>query len=182
MEQILNKRREIEKNRELENEIDCEEKETGNEETQTKVQHLTKVSFPGEYAQQNEDDKVENDLKYKTEEIFIDETAMASNDDADIEEDEEDAEFALWLRSISQCLSGKISKEPVRTASPDSDEEEEEEEEEDVRCMRVVKSVFDEDCATILVKSYLKYSKVISTNQSRETLIPSCSILVTSQG
>ena len=51
------------------------------------------------------------------EDIFINETAMANNDDADIEEDKEDAEFALWLRSISQCLSGKISKEPVRPAS-----------------------------------------------------------------
>ena len=59
MVQILERRREIEKNRELEDEIDCKGKETGNEETETKVQHLTKVSFPGEYAQQNEDDLVE---------------------------------------------------------------------------------------------------------------------------
>lgn len=164
MEQILEKRREIEKNRELENEIDCKGKETGNEETETKVQHLT--MYPDEFTQQNNGDLVEEDLKYNMEDIFIDETDLANNDDADIEEDEEDAEFALWLRSISQCLSGKISKEPVRPASPESDEEEEEEEEEDVRCMRVVKSVFDEDSATILVKSYLKYSKVIFINQS----------------
>jgi hypothetical protein len=38
----------------------------------------------------------------------------------------------------------------VRPASPESEEEEEEE---DVHCMRVGKSVFDEDSATILVKS-----------------------------
>ena len=41
---------------------------------------------------------------------------------------------------------------------------------EDIRCRRVVKSVFDEDSATILVKFYLKYSKVIFINQSDETL------------
>ena len=42
---------------------------------------------------------------------------------------------------------------------------------EDIRCMRVVKSVFDEDSATILVKFYLKYSKVIFIYQSHYTLV-----------
>ena len=77
----------------------------------------------------------------------------------DLEEDEEETEFSFWLKSISQCLSGKISKEPVRPASPESDEEEEEMEE-DIRCMKVVRSVFDEDTASMLVKNYIKYLKV----------------------
>ena len=47
----------------------------------------------------------------------------------DLEEDEAETDFSFWLKSISQCLSGKISKEPVRPASPESDEEEEEMEE-----------------------------------------------------
>ena len=55
-------------------------------------------------------------MKCEIEDIFNDETDMANNEDADIEEDTADAEFALLLRSISQCLSGKISKEPVRPA------------------------------------------------------------------
>ena len=38
-------------------------------------------------------------MKYKMEDIFIYETAMANNDDADIEEDTADAELALLLRS-----------------------------------------------------------------------------------
>ena len=83
---------------------------------ETKVKHLTKVSYPGEYAQQNKDHLVEIALNCKMKGIFNDETDLVNNDDADIGEDEAHTEFALWLRSISQCLSGKISKEPVRPA------------------------------------------------------------------
>jgi hypothetical protein len=74
------------------------------------MQHSTKASFPQEYAEQNTEDRVEIDLKYEIEDVFIDKTDPANNDDTDIEEDEEDAEFALWLQSISQCLSGKYPR------------------------------------------------------------------------
>ena len=62
------------------------------------------------------------------------------NNDED-ESDDSDSGFALWLRSISQCLSNKISDDPV--VMPEEEEEEEESEEdldEDTRCMRYVAS------------------------------------------
>ena len=66
----------------------------------------------------------------------------------------EAGDFSAWLRSISQCLSNKISDDPVKV---DDEEEvtEEEPEEESERCMSVVRSVFDEETATEVIKNYL---------------------------
>ena len=67
------------------------------------------------------------------------ESASVHNDED--ESDDSDSGFALWLRSISQCLSNKISDDPV--VMPEEEEEEEESEEdldEDTRCMRYVAS------------------------------------------
>ena len=76
-----------------------------------------------------------------------------------LEDDHYDLEardFALWLRSISQCLSNKISEDVVKL--PDTMEEEIEEDEfedENERCLHVVRSVFDEETATEVIKNYL---------------------------
>ena len=76
-----------------------------------------------------------------------------------VEEDpdkEHDNSFALWLKSISQCLSNKISDDPVAVpVEEEEDEPDEEDIDEDERCMKVVTSVFDEETATEVIKSYL---------------------------
>ena len=148
-EKILERRREIEENRKInivpeecvEVSTECIEKEIDSDVGKKTITCDEKVQIIDE----NDDDDIEYD-----------------EDESDIEEDEEENDFALWLRSITQCLSGKISHDqPPRPPTPESEEEDEEELDEDVRCMKVVKSVFDEETATLLVKSYLKYSKVI---------------------
>ena len=60
------------------------------------------------------------------------------NEAASIENDEDDdSGFALWLRSISQCLSNKISDDPVVRPEEVEDEEEGDEDlDEDTRCLR----------------------------------------------
>ena len=95
--------------------------------------------------------------------------ASVSEDDTD-HDDKESESFALWLRSISQCLSNKISDDPVvlpQDDEQDSDGEDLDDEEHCMRlvvmvpgnicklCFRVVLSVFDEETATEVIKSYL---------------------------
>ena len=60
------------------------------------------------------------------------------NEAVSIENDEDDdSGFALWLRSISQCLSNKISDDPVVRPEEVEDEEEGDEDlDEDTRCLR----------------------------------------------
>ena len=79
------------------------------------------------------------------------------------EYEEEDEKFSRWLKSISQCLSSKISDDIGVYTAAESDEEEEDIDEE-VRHMNTVKSVFDEDTATNLVKNYLNFLKVNKTS------------------
>ena len=138
-EKILERRREIEEKRKEKDSKVCPEKPANTMEWEQIISFVDKVHM----------------LKKK------DETVNDDNE-ADSNEDEEENEFSLWLKSISQCLSGKISHDQIRPASPESEEEEEEEElDEDARCMKIVKSVFDEETASMLVKTYLKYLKVI---------------------
>ena len=89
----------------------------------------------------------------------IDSVAYIEEDDIEVTDDEDD--FALWLRSISQCLSNKICDDPVRVCDEES-EEEDEDIEDDERSMKVVKSVFDEETATNFVKTYLQLLKVFN--------------------
>ena len=146
MEKILAKRKEIEEKRKLDKVGTEEEEEAEGPKLEDEIEHLSDKTY------------LENDLHAIMDDSIRDEIEI-EDIYPDLEEDEEETEFSFWLKSISQCLSGKISKEPVRPASPESDEEEEEMEE-DIRCMKVVKSVFDEDTASMLVKNYIKYLKV----------------------
>lgn len=102
---------------------------------------------------------IENRRAGKIKEQDVEEIPADTEDDKDIElqatqandsvivhqeasvqdEDNEDGDsgFALWLRSISQCLSNKISDDPV--VMPAEEEEESDEDlDEDTRCMRYV--------------------------------------------
>ena len=69
----------------------------------------------------------------------------------------EAGDFSAWLRSISQCLSNKISEDQIinQQDQQDFEADTEEEEEEGERCLSVVRSVFDEDTATDVIKNYL---------------------------
>ena len=60
-------------------------------------------------------------------------TSVQNDDNED-----DDSGFALWLRSISQCLSNKISDDPVVMPAEEEEEEEDEDLDEDTRCMRYV--------------------------------------------
>ena len=82
-------------------------------------------------------------------------------DSLNIEEEYEENDewnFSRWLRSISHCLSSKICDDSI-TVSPEVEEKNEEDEDSN-RYLKIVQSVFDEETATSLVKSYLKHLKV----------------------
>ena len=78
-----------------------------------------------------------------------------NNEDTD---DEADESFKIWLKDVSECLQG------FRKADPDkmqeAAEEELEEETDEERCMRIVRSVLDEETALEMVKTYLSFTKV----------------------
>ena len=85
-------------------------------------------------------------------------------DSLNIEEEYEENDewnFSRWLRSISHCLSSKICDDSI-TVSPEVEEKNEEDEDSN-RYLKIVQSVFDEETATRLVKSYLKHLKVGDT-------------------
>ena len=57
---------------------------------------------------------------------------------SNVQDDDDDSSFALWLRSISQCLSNKISDDPVVMPVEEEEEDSDEDLDEDTRCMRYV--------------------------------------------
>ena len=70
-------------------------------------------------------------------------SAIVHQEASNVQEDDDetdDSSFALWLRSISQCLSNKISDDPVVMPVEEEEEEEDSDEDldEDTRCMRYV--------------------------------------------
>ena len=73
-------------------------------------------------------------------------------------DDDEDETFKLWLKNVAECLRG------FRKADPDkmqeAAEEEMEDESDEERCMRIVRSVLDEETALEMVKTYLWFTKV----------------------
>lgn len=115
-------------------------------------QNIDKEAEDEECAKQTS--KAANDSEEKTGEAPLCSSVPDNVDDED-DYDEDCNEFHLWLRSISQCLSNKISDDPVVIPNHEEEEEEEEYGDEDERCMQVVKSVFDEETATEVIKSYL---------------------------
>ena len=70
--------------------------------------------------------------------IVHQEAANVQDDD----DETDDSSFALWLRSISQCLSNKISADPVVMPAEEEEEDSDEDLDEDTRCMRYVLSYF----------------------------------------
>ena len=85
----------------------------------------------------------------------ISKTETSWEEDTD---DEADESFKIWLKDVSECLQG------FRKADPDkmqeAAEEELEEETDEERCMRIVRSVLDEETALEMVKTYLSFTKV----------------------
>ena len=57
---------------------------------------------------------------------------------SNVQDDDDDSSFALSLRSISQCLSNKISDDPVVMPVEEEEEDSDEDLDEDTRCMRYV--------------------------------------------
>ena len=87
--------------------------------------------------------KVDEDTKLqptqeKDSAVVHQEAASVQDDD----DDTDDSSFALWLRSISQCLSNKISADPVVMPAEEEEEDSDEDLDEDTRCMRYVISYF----------------------------------------
>ena len=105
--------------------------------------------------------KFERKLSSKDIKVEIENEVCATNDIVEFDEErihQKCSNFSMWLRSISQCLSNKISQDPVvmpvEDLEDDKDDEGEEIDEDD-RCLKIVRSVFDEETATEVLKSYL---------------------------
>ena len=77
------------------------------------------------------------------------------------EESDEDTDdtFKTWLKNVSECLRGfrKVDPDKMQAAA----EEEMEEETEEERCLRIVRSVLDKNTALEMVKTYLRFIKVL---------------------
>ena len=156
MEKILKVRKEIEKRRKEYIFQPVENEKEFNKEDDSKASEPKTLEF----AEQDESDSLIilfDKMRQTTKKI--DKCMNHYIYDEDSEEEEDEDNFSMWLKSITQCLSGKICDNPIREATSESDDEDEDADE-DVRCMNIVKSVFDEDTATKLVKNYLKFSKV----------------------
>ena len=75
-----------------------------------------------------------------------------------MDENEECESFKRWLQDVSECLQG------FRKADPDKMQEAAAEEArgsetDGERCMRVVRSVLDEETALDMVKTYLAFTR-----------------------
>ena len=73
-------------------------------------------------------------------------------------DEEDDGSFKMWLKDVSECLRGfrKFDPDQMQAAAEDDMEEETEEE----RCLRIVRSVLDENTVLEMVKTYLRFIKV----------------------
>jgi hypothetical protein len=67
--------------------------------------------------------------------------------------------FGEWMGFVSRCLQGRLTKEDV---GPEEEEEEEQDEGETEaeRCMRIVRSVIDEETALDMARTFIKMTKV----------------------
>jgi hypothetical protein len=105
--------------------------------------------FDSEYIRQNKEsenpDKDEEDI------------SSTSTEEEDNKDDDDDS-FKIWLKNVSECLQGfrKVDPDKMQEAA----EEEMEEESDEERCMRIVRSVLDEETALEMVKTYLRFTKV----------------------
>ena len=91
--------------------------------------------------------------------LISDDKSSSDVTDDESSEDDEDISFKNWLKNITECLQG------FRKADPDKMQEEAEAEEtgdetEEERCMRIVRSVLDEETALEMVKTYLQFTRV----------------------
>ena len=105
---------------------DIENRRAGKVQEQDDVEEITAET------RDNEDTQLQT-TQEKDSDVVHQEATSVHDDETD------DSSFALWLRSISQCLSNKISDDPV--VMPVEEEEEEDSDEdldEDTRCMRYV--------------------------------------------
>ena len=67
------------------------------------------------------------------------------------DESDDDNSFKEWLKRVANCLKGSKKEEP------DIDNLTEEE-----KCMKVVRSVLDEETVLDMIKSFLHLTKVVS--------------------
>ena len=88
------------------------------------------------------------------------------------EESDEDTDdsFKTWLKNVSECLRGfrKVDPDKMQAAA----EEEMEEESEKERCLRIVRSVLDENTALEMIKTYLSFTKVTKMLSYEGLLFP----------
>ena len=73
--------------------------------------------------------------------------------------DNDDESFQDWLRKVAECLEGRKKGDPEKM-DPIVKENLTEEE----RCMKVARSVLDEETVLEMVKTFLNFTKVIFTS------------------
>ena len=106
--------------------------------------------------------------------LDVDESLSETNDLHDVktpgpkvvDEEENEESFSDWLKKVAKCLHSR-----PKTKYYQDKAEKEEKEDEGVRCMRIVRSVLDEETVLEMAKDYLHYAKVTLV------LIISCIIL-----
>ena len=69
--------------------------------------------------------------------------------------DEEEESFQDWLKKVAECLEGRKRGDPekMEESVPESVTEDE-------RCMKVARSVLDEETVLDMVKTFLKFTQV----------------------
>ena len=98
--------------------------------------------------------------------------AVLSNSRCDLEEKED---FGAWLQFVSQCLKGHPNMTSARRKKEEMFEEKEEKEEsEEERCMRVVKSVLDEETVLEMATDFLQMTRGADVPDSAFLSFKSC--------
>ena len=67
------------------------------------------------------------------------------------DESDDDNSFKEWLKRVANCLKGRKKEEPDIDNLPEEE-----------KCMKVVRSVLDEETVLDMMKSFLHLTKVIS--------------------
>ena len=95
----------------------------------------------------------------------------SSDDSNDSEED-----FREWLQFVSQCLKGRPNMTAERRKKEEMFEEEvEEEETEEERCLRIVKSVLDEQTVLEMATDFLEMTRGADVPDWASLSFKSCS-------
>ena len=87
------------------------------------------------------------------------------------DDDYDDESFQDWLKRVAECLEGRKKGDPEKMDHFVTEKLTEEE-----RCMKIARSVLDEETVLEMVKTFLQFTKVILLRVGGSSYVISCHI------